>query len=123
MDVSPPAADMLALEVVERMLSEGGDFYAKGAAAGNIDPRYGLHVLRADGWPSQLLRPDQLQQAPSLVIAPCLYTGPAAAHLPRSSLTPKPKLARRPVCPCRERTPVAAAETRRARGRRGNCAL
>jgi len=38
------AADMLALEVVERMLAEGGALYAKGAAAGNIDPRYGLQV-------------------------------------------------------------------------------
>ena len=57
------AADVLALEVVELLLAEGGPLYAKGAAAGNIDPRYGLLVLRADGRPSQLLRPDQLQQA------------------------------------------------------------
>ena len=58
------------------MLAEGGGFYAKGAAAGNIDPRYGLQVLRADGRPSQLLRPDQLQQAPSL-----LQLSPLALHL------------------------------------------
>ena len=35
------AADVLALEVVELLLAEGGPLYAKGAAAGNIDPRYG----------------------------------------------------------------------------------
>ena len=57
------AADVLALEVVELLLAEGGAFYPKGAAAGSIDPRYGLLVLRADGRTSQLLRPDQLQQA------------------------------------------------------------
>ena len=72
------------------MLAEGGAFYAKGAAAGNIDPRYGLQVLRADGRPSQLLRPDQLQQAPSLVIAPCLIPDQLQLTFPLAHSPPHP---------------------------------
>ena len=41
MAAAQAAADVLALEVVELLLAEGGPLYAKGAAAGNIDPRYG----------------------------------------------------------------------------------